>query len=135
MLSTETIAISLSAFPSKVLSDKLGDISSLAITRILSGITYASIYFIKCPPFFILINFIGTLFLAMDNIPEISVISKMKYANLAMSLIESLSTILSTSSPIIDLYVWVNISPNTVFLLSLLVIIPSIIILSYKITN
>jgi len=81
------------------------------------------------------INFIGTLFLAMDNIPEISVISKTKYANLAMSLIESLSTILSTSSLIIDLYVWVNISPNTLFLLSLLVIIPSIVILSYKITN
>ena len=55
MLSTETIAISLSAFPSKVLSDKLGDISSLAITRILPGITYASLYFIKRPPFFILI--------------------------------------------------------------------------------
>lgn len=71
----------------------------------------------------------------MDNIPEISVISKTKYANLAMSLIESLSTILSTSSLIIDLYVWVNISPNTLFLLSLLVIIPSIVILSYKITN
>ena len=73
--------------------------------------------------------------MAMDNIPEISVISKTKYANLAMSLIESLSTILSTSSLIIDLYVWVNISPNTLFLLSLLVIIPSIVILSYKITN
>jgi hypothetical protein len=73
--------------------------------------------------------------LAIDNIQEISVISKMKYANLAMSLIESLSTILSTSSLIIDLYVWVSISPNTVFLLSLLVIIPSIVIISYKITN
>ena len=71
----------------------------------------------------------------MDNIPEISVISKMKYANLAMSLIESLSTILSTSSPIIDLYVSVNISPNSAFLLTLLVIIPSIVILSYKIIN
>jgi len=80
-----------------------------------------------------LIFLISTLI--VGNIPEISVISKMKYTNLAMSLIESLSTILSTSSLIIDLYVWVNISPNTVFLLSLLVIIPSIVILSYKITN
>jgi hypothetical protein len=56
----------------------------------------------------------------------------MKIANLAMSLIESLSTLLSISSPIIALYIWVSISPEAIFLLSLLVMIPSIIMLQLQ---
>ncbi|WP_286188818.1 hypothetical protein [Sulfolobus sp. S-194] len=68
----------------------------------------------------------------MDNVPEVSVISKMKTANLSMSLIDSVSTLLSISSPIIALYIWVNISPEATFLFSLLAIIPSIIMFSYK---
>lgn len=132
MFSTEAIAISLAAFPSKFLSDKLGDINTLAITRILAAITYSLLYFIKSPILFILVNFIGMFFLAMDNVPEVRVISKMKTANLAMSLIESLPTLLSISSPIIALYIWVSISPEAIFLLSLLVIIPSIIMLQLQ---
>lgn len=132
MFSTETITISLAAFPSKFLSDKLGDIKTLAITRILAGITYALLYFTRSPILFIIINFIGTLFIAMDNLPEVSVISRSRTANLSMSLIDSVSTLLSISSPIIALYCWVHISPEAVFLLSLLVIIPSIIMLNYR---
>lgn len=48
----------------------------------------------------------------MDNVPEVRVISKMKTANLAMSLIESLSTLLSISAPIIALYIWVSLLRN-----------------------
>jgi len=132
MLSTETIAISLASSLSKFISDRLGDVATLAMTRILAAITYALLYFIKSPVIFILINWVGTLFIAMDNVPEVSVISKTKTANLSMSLIDSVSTLLSISSPIIALYIWVNISPEATFLLSLLVIIPSIIMFNYK---
>ncbi len=95
MFSTEAVAISLAAFPSKLLSNKLGDISSLMITRVSAAITYSLLYFVNSPILFVLVNFIGTLFIAMDNIPEVNLISKMKTANLAMSLIDSLSTLLS----------------------------------------
>jgi len=54
MFSTEAIAISLAAFSSKFLSDKLGDINTLAITRILAAITYSLLYFVKSPILFIL---------------------------------------------------------------------------------
>ncbi|ADX81721.1 MFS transporter [Saccharolobus islandicus] len=133
MLSTETIAISLASSLSKFISDRLGNVTTLAMTRILAAITYALLYFVKSPVIFILINWVGTLFIAMDNVPEVSVISKMKTANLSMSLIDSVSTLLSISSPIIALYIWVNISPATIFLLSLLVIIPSILMFKYKV--
>ncbi|WP_232616525.1 hypothetical protein [Sulfurisphaera tokodaii] len=72
--------------------------------------------------FIILINFVGRLILAVDNVPEISLISKMKTVNLSMSLIDSVSTLLSISSPLIALFIWINISPASVFLISLLVI-------------
>ncbi|QXJ32323.1 MFS transporter [Saccharolobus shibatae] len=133
MFSTETIAISLASFPSKFLSDSLGNVNTLAMTRILAGITYSLLYFVRSPVLFIIINFIGTLFIAMDNVPEVSLISKMKTANLSMSLIDSVSTLLSISSPIIALYIWVNISPEATFLPSLLVIIPSVMMFKYKV--
>jgi MFS family permease len=132
MFSTEAIAISLAAFPSKLLSNKLGDISSLMITRVSAAITYSLLYFVNSPILFVLVNFIGTLFIAMDNIPEVNLISKMKTANLAMSLIDSLSTLLSICSPVIALYIWISVSPKAIFIISLFVIIPSIIMLNYK---
>ncbi|MCH4816736.1 MFS transporter [Sulfolobus tengchongensis] len=132
MLSTETIAISLASPPSKFVSDRLGNVTTLAMTRILAAITYALLYFIKSPVIFIIVNWVGTLFIAMDNVPEVSLFSKMKTANLSMSLIDSVSTLLAISSPLIALVIWVNISPASVFLLSLLVIIPSAIMFKYK---
>ena len=48
---------------------------------------------------------------------------------------ESTSTLLSIVSPFIDLYVWVNIAPRAIFLISLLMIIPSIVKLSHKTPN
>ncbi|MUN27887.1 MFS transporter [Sulfolobus metallicus DSM 6482 = JCM 9184] len=132
MFSTEAVAISLAAFPSKLLSNKLGDISSLMITRVSAAITYSLLYFVNSPILFVLVNFIGTLFIAMDNIPEVNLISKMKTANLAMSLIDSLSTLLSICSPVIALYIWISVFPKAIFIISLFVIIPSIIMLNYK---
>ncbi|BFI74382.1 MFS transporter [Sulfurisphaera ohwakuensis] len=105
MLSVDSIAITLVSFPSKFLSDKLGNVTTLAITRILGGITFASLFFVRSPAIFILINFVGRLIIAMDNVPEVSLISKMRTANLSMSLIDSVSTLLSISSPLIALFI------------------------------
>ncbi|WOE51532.1 hypothetical protein RQ359_000836 [Sulfuracidifex metallicus DSM 6482 = JCM 9184] len=132
MFSTEAVAISLAAFPSNLLSNKLGDISSLMITRVSAAITYSLLYLVNSPILFVLVNFIGTLFIARDNIPEVNLISKMKTANLAMSLIDSLSTLLSICSPVIALYIWISVFPKAIFIISLFVIIPSIIMLNYK---
>ena len=41
MLSIEGVAVSLTAYPSRPLSDRLGDINALAITRIMARITYS----------------------------------------------------------------------------------------------
>ncbi|WP_286188819.1 MFS transporter [Sulfolobus sp. S-194] len=49
MLSVDSIAITLASFPSKFLSDRLGNVTTLAMTRILGGITYALLYFVKSP--------------------------------------------------------------------------------------
>jgi len=58
MLSTETIAISLASSLSKFISDRLGNVTTLAMTRILAAITYPLIYFVKSPVIFILINWV-----------------------------------------------------------------------------